>query len=812
MSRAVKLIPDSGISKLNRLIASRSALHKASVNGQYEEVKRHLSGGCAVDVKDQFSLTPLHLACWYGQEAIAKLLLQHGADVNAADRPSLRTLGRMAFTRTDEHSGLNLLQAAVLEGDYDTVKNASAHLENFVEEMNRRTTGEKAFPFGGESAAEILSVRIEKIWRTCREFDEGEEFLKVYKELFESKKPFEMYKKFLETDVTLTKLHSCAKGNDVEMAIELVLNYGLDANVPAERNITPLLWASTAASSLSIKTLIDLGADVNAKAFVNRTCCFYGSTALHSAILGNNAAVVKVLLANKADASISDQQGNTALHSSTSKQLYDISQLLIDSGCQVNGSNYECETPLYSVIRGNDIAHVQLLLKNNAAANFQDRRGNTPLHISTREGFSNISRLLINAGCKINESNACGETPLYSAIRGNNKADVQLLLKNNADANFQNPRKDTPLHVSTGEGFSDISQLLIDGGCKISGETPLYSAIRGNNKADVQLLLKNNADANFQDTLRNNPLHISTGKGFSDISQLLIDAGCKVNGSNHKGETPLYSATRGNNKAHVQLLLKNNADENFRDTLRNNPLHKSTGKGFSDISLLLIDAGCKINLENRDVSTLLVFAVRENNAACLNTDDVNSSVQDLSGNTVLHRAIFKGFSDISEMLIKGGCNVNLRNNSGATPLHCSVIEKRAAIVSVLLATHADANIQDLSGNTPLHLSVSKGFSEISQLLIEAECNLNMRNKSGETPLHSAIRENNAIVVKHLLKSKADANIQDQRGNTPLHLSTLKGFSDISQLLIESGCNINLRNNRGESPFDVGPRPSHDTSS
>ena len=33
--------------------ASRSALHKASVNGQYEEVKRHLSSGCAVDVKDQ---------------------------------------------------------------------------------------------------------------------------------------------------------------------------------------------------------------------------------------------------------------------------------------------------------------------------------------------------------------------------------------------------------------------------------------------------------------------------------------------------------------------------------------------------------------------------------------------------------------------------------------------------------------------------------------------------------------------------------------------------------------------------------------
>ena len=41
-------------------------------------------------VLPQFSLTPLHLACWYGQESVAKLLLEHGADVNAADKVSLK--------------------------------------------------------------------------------------------------------------------------------------------------------------------------------------------------------------------------------------------------------------------------------------------------------------------------------------------------------------------------------------------------------------------------------------------------------------------------------------------------------------------------------------------------------------------------------------------------------------------------------------------------------------------------------------------------------------------------------------------------
>lgn len=36
----------------------------------------------------QFSLTPLHLAAWYGQESVVKLLLRLGANVNAVDRVS----------------------------------------------------------------------------------------------------------------------------------------------------------------------------------------------------------------------------------------------------------------------------------------------------------------------------------------------------------------------------------------------------------------------------------------------------------------------------------------------------------------------------------------------------------------------------------------------------------------------------------------------------------------------------------------------------------------------------------------------------
>ena len=102
---------------------SRRTLHKAAVSGRCDFIKVLLENGEDVDQMDevarsilrlnvsvfvpfvseiekyfsftrcsalilQFSLTPLHLAAWYGQRGVAELLLKHGANVNAVDRVS----------------------------------------------------------------------------------------------------------------------------------------------------------------------------------------------------------------------------------------------------------------------------------------------------------------------------------------------------------------------------------------------------------------------------------------------------------------------------------------------------------------------------------------------------------------------------------------------------------------------------------------------------------------------------------------------------------------------------------------------------
>ncbi|XP_068739431.1 uncharacterized protein [Montipora capricornis] len=336
---AVKEQETSWAIRMEKAKVSRSALHRAAVNGQYEEVNMHLKNGANVDERDQFLLTPLHLACWYGHKYVVKLLLDHNADVNALDRfqftplqkaerhnhqsiiqqlldhdgkpslqqpLSLRTSTKRAFLRTDSYSGFNLLQAAVLQGDSDSVYKASNYLENFVEEMKSQTISNNASIFRGKSAVDILSAL------DCRKPGHAD----IEK----------LYQRLVEIDETLNELHSCAKSGDVEKVIELVLNDGIDVNVAAKSKITPLLLASPMSSGVLIKTLIDLGADVNAQTAPGK------KGPLLFAASSNNYVVTGMLLEHGADVNIQDNEGNSPLLLSVRQGFFSISQLLVNAG------------------------------------------------------------------------------------------------------------------------------------------------------------------------------------------------------------------------------------------------------------------------------------------------------------------------------------------------------------------------------------------------------------------------------------------------------------------------------------------------
>ena len=115
----------------------------------------------------------------------------------------------------DEQSGFNLLQAAVSEGKYNIVLKASRLFDNFVEEMELTKTGKNAKEFIGKTAVDLLSLR-------KRKNPLHSDIKRIYETLTKQSR--------------LTELQWSTCNDDVEQAVELVLNDSVDINAPGSNN------------------------------------------------------------------------------------------------------------------------------------------------------------------------------------------------------------------------------------------------------------------------------------------------------------------------------------------------------------------------------------------------------------------------------------------------------------------------------------------------------------------------------------------------------------------------------------------------
>ena len=409
--------------------------------------------------------------------------------------------------------------------------------------MNSKTAGNEDHFFSGMSAVDILSCLDEK----------RQSHAKIDN----------LYQECVEKNKTVTELHWCRCSDDAERAVELVLNDGVDPNIPALCNRTPLLWAIPSSSSMFVKTLIDLGADVN----VQRTDDKVTPSGLASG--WNNYMNILQLLEHGADANVQDIDGITPL-------------------CTAVQKGYE--------------SLVKLLLKNNAEVNIQTSQGNSLLHVSVCRGSFEASKLLIGAGCNINVRNKSHKTPLYLAVEKNDEQLATLLLAHGADVHMQynqNPteriylvrgkdRGKSAWHYVLVEKFllglflkrtkggsldvadfgnvlksgwgvdppeGTIEKILEDGGDifnEIPGETLLHAASRNNSTIIIQLLIDFlSRDLNSRDDESFTPLHIAAIHGNMQAVKMLVDLGADINQA-----IPVADVARINEEFEIEEYLK----------------------------------------------------------------------------------------------------------------------------------------------------------------------------------------------------------------------------------------------------------------
>ncbi|KDQ08681.1 hypothetical protein BOTBODRAFT_559492 [Botryobasidium botryosum FD-172 SS1] len=384
---------------------------------------------------------------------------------------------------------------------------------------------------------------------------------------------------------------------------------------------------------------------------------------------------------------------------------------------------------------------------------------------------------------------------------------VQAGARQEQEADIYRPRDVLTTAIVSGCGLR-VVECLVGLGAKISPGTSVETQMCS--VEVVEYLSRNATTANFRVWEMPTILHrLFPGSWCDEVDpnclaklRYLVEAGADVNAREEDGQTPLtayLSNVAVPDVLVVQALLDAGADPNCNDSLY---WSLSRGSLSPEVIRLLIQHGA----------------------------DVNKAVMVDQGQTPLHMlcrsdvADLHALSQVFEILIDSGANMNAKNNYGYTPLHavCDYLWLKSGLINIpsvadlLVAAGTDLNAAGPYGETPLHLAVSRhrtaNIVTIVDVLVTAGANVNAANNNGRTPLHLAAIQGNTLAIECLIAAGADVNILDPRGGGLLHYAACSPYafpaSFPSAYTWAANLDINARDYKGRSPLHWAARGPH----
>lgn len=226
----------------------------------------------------------------------------------------------------------------------------------------------------------------------------------------------------------------------------------------------------------------------------------------------------------------------------------------------------------------------------------------------------------------------------------------------------------------------------------------LLKAAQENKINLVQELLDAGANINaLDDELEHTPLILAVSFNYEDIIKLLINRGADINAGNKRKVTPIYYALHRNNLPLVKLLKDSGAEVDL-----NIALHNAVLMGYFKLAKYLILSGANVNFKSAFDETPIFQAfntVEKNRSTCIKLvklllkHKANVNVkQSFFDETILHKAVQKGQSEIVRLLLANGAIVNANQRNLWTPLHFAADNNNKDIVRILLENGANKNM------------------------------------------------------------------------------------------------------------------------
>lgn len=476
-------------------------------------------------------------------------------------------------------------------------------------------------------------------------------------------------------------------------------------------------------------------------------------TLLTRAVDRGNPEAVKAVLAQGHDPDAMDRQGRTPLGVVAEKGNYGLTKLLVAAGANVNGVNYS---------------------------------GLAPISISGNHGHSLVVRLLAESGACLEAVDSAGCTPLFNAVERGDQLLVVDLIKNGANVNTTSIDTDAPLDFALRHQLDAIVEVLRDAGAKPARDEPAHLALTWNDVMTQRVLSceergcqltrcggrvysKNddesnkkrpssmerdeegqNGDQGLRVIENGNSVQRSVGNNTASEEDNPITAlppgtdTCAQPGPSAlpgrrrqqqeanlvtmaERQAALFRAIDEEQTEFVEQLLQCGADPNTH-YLGIAPLSRAAKQGNCDITKSLLNAGARIN------------------------------AQDRKGLTAIHSAAWAHQNDVVVLLAESGADVNLADCSdyahAPTPLFNVVADNNESLARILISMGANVNYRNITGKTPLSLAIEGGYERLAALLITAGANTVVTTNNGKTMLHEAVRTGKAVIVDKLIKAGA----------------------------------------------------------